>query len=302
MRKISEEKMPDKNGEEVFRGFDDDILYADDFEDEESKDETEDDGKSKGEDLETKTEEDSKTDENSDENAKTQEELEAEEQRKKEEQHRRNEEFKAKRLAKEKKEREERERKIREEAETKGKLSLLKQNPYTHEKIEAEEDLKIYEIQKKLEEEGLNPVDDLPKRLAELNRKERLQKEQEEKAKSEQEEKLKKDVEDFRKVYPNVNIEELANNDEYIKYGEKDGRWKRWTMIEVYEGYLAEKERNSAKKKEAMADEKADEVSKKMTKVPSSKSNGGKATPDSYMDMTDEEYLKLQKENSGDFF
>ena len=232
----------------------------------------------------------------SNENAKTQND--EDEQKKKEEQHRRNEEFKARRLAKEKREREQRENKIKEDAELKGKLSVLKENPYTNEKIEDEEDLKIYEIQKQLEDEGLDPVNDLPKRLAELNRKERLQKEQENKAKSEQEEKLKKDVEDFRKVYSNVDIEELANNDEYIKYGEKNDRWKRWTMIEVYEGYLAEKERNSAKEKQAMIDKKANETSKNLTKNPSSVTKG---TPQSKSvnDMNIEEYKAYMKQKYG---
>ena len=268
----------------------DKLLSPEDFE-EDATDESTDGKGDENKDKSTKSNSD-----DSDEKAKTQQD--EDEQKKKEEQHRRNEEFKARRLAKEKKEREEREKKIKEDAELSGKLSVLKENPYTHEKIEDADDLRIYEIQKQLDDEGLDAIEDLPKRLAEIYRKERQQKEQENKANLEQQEKLKKDVEDFRKVYPNVNIEELANNDEYIKYGEKDGRWKRWTMIEVYEGYLAEKERNSAKEKKAMIDKKADEVSKNMNQNPSSVTKGTPQTK-SVKDMNIEEYKSYMKQKYG---
>jgi hypothetical protein len=195
-----------------------------------------------------------------------------------------------------KREAEERERKIRDEA----KIEVLKTNPYTGEEIKDEEDLRIYEVMKSLDDEGLDPVKDLPKKIAEQNR-ENAKKVQEEKAKEiAKNEKLDKEAKELKEAYPNLDLTKLANDSEFMKLCEEKG--ERWTMLEIYE-YLDSKKqitnKNAADNKEK---EEIDKLSTKIVKTPSSKSNG-KDPNKTYLDMSDEEYIKLQKQNNkNDFF
>ena len=75
-----------------------------------------------------------------------------------------------------------------EEGKKAGRLESSKVNTFTDEPIEDEYDLKIFEIQKQIKAEGGDPIKDLPKRLAKLNREEeqtRKTKEEETKKSSE---------------------------------------------------------------------------------------------------------------------
>jgi len=196
-------------------------------------------------------------------------------------------EEKAKRVAEEKA----REQKIRDDATLKAKLEVIKKNPYTEEPIVDEEDLKIYEIQKQLEDEGKDPVADLPKRLADIERRkiqeakaEKDKREQEEKSRSE---KIRSEIQELREKYPKLNTVELANDplfQECLK-----GRAGRWTQVEIYEFYL-EKKKAAAEKAKAEKDQKViDENGTKISKTPSSKANGG-ITSKSVSDMSKEEF------------
>ena len=131
-----------------------------------------------GKDDDLEDNEDESTDSTDDENAKTQ-------KKKEEEQKKKNSEFARRRREKEEADRKAREQKLMAQAKTQGKLEMIKTNPYTRESIEDEEDLKIYEIQKQLDDEGLDPLNDLPKRLAEIKRKELKKAEEQAKEKEE---------------------------------------------------------------------------------------------------------------------
>ena len=227
--------------------------------------------------------------EGSDENVKTQEELEAE--KKAEELHKRNEEQKAKRLAKEK---EKREQEIRNKAILETQLEMVKVNPYTNEKIVDEEDLKIYKIQKQLEEDGKDPIDDLPKKIAELNRLENKKRADEQ----EKQNKLQKEAEELYQAYPEARGK--AENDEELLnlLVEKNGRW---TMKECYDYLLVQRsadEKAQAKKKEA--DEEGQAVSKQATRFSSPPSSqGGYKAPKDVGKMTKEEFEKYFEEKYG---
>ena len=257
---------------------DEELLNPEDFEEEtESKD----DGKSN---EEGKTENQDSKEESSNEDAKLKEQ-EAEDRKKK------NAEYARKRREQEEAEREKREAKIRAEVERDTKLGIYKTNTYTNEPINDEEDLKVFEVMKELEKEGKDPINDYPKKVAEMNRKAR------EKAKLEEEKALKekedfsKDIADFKKKYPKVDLRELADNEEFIKFGaDKTGRW---TTAEIYEAFKKEQEMISLKNENKAKDKEANEQAKNINKTPSAK--GSKPLSKSVDDMTNEEFMEYWK-------
>lgn len=283
--------MDEKN---QFRGFYDDIVLPEDFEeDEEEADDNVEDEASKEE--ETSEDETETTDvkgekeEVETEEEKTAEETEAE----------RNAKFAEKRRAKEAKEREAREAKIKEAAKLEVKLGIIKENPYTNKPVKDEEDLKIYELMKEIDESGGDPINDLPERIAADNRKlaeERRAKEAEE---VNRQNKTNEEVKELSKAYPELNLMELSKDNEYLQLCESKGG--RWTMLECYEYLVSKREKQKTAEKAKEEDETVKEGSKKVTKVPSS-TNGKKHSSQNYLEMTDEEYIELQKQNNKDFF
>jgi len=265
----------------------DDILNPEDFED--SKEESKDEDKSKEEKEETQDEESSKEDKDGktaeeDEKAKS----EAEEQKKK------NAEYARKRREQEEAERKKREAKIREETRREVELGIFKENPYTKEPIKDEEDLEVYKVMKQLDDEGLNPIEDYPKRVAELNRKAK----KEAKEKAEQEEKDKeyfaKDIKDFKEKYPDVDLRKLANDEEYLKFSE--GKAGRWSTAEIYQAYLDKQEMDALKGKKKEDEDKAKEQADSKTKTPTTTHSKSSKTED--VDKIDdlESYKKYMSE------
>lgn len=261
--------------------IEDEMLDPSDFEDDESKEIVSDDDKNTDEDKEAEPK-----------SEKSQEDLEKEEKAK-------NAHFAELRRKKEAEEKE-KERKIREEATLQAKLGILKTNPFTDEPISDEEDLKIYEIQRQLDDEGKDPIADLPRRLAEINRKsakeaaEKVRKETEEKAKID--EKINAEIAELREKYPKVDTSKLANDELYKEC--LKGKAGRWSQVEIYELYLSKKAEADKKAKDDKAKETVDTSGKKMTSVPSSGANG-KVTPTDINSMSDEEFKKYWNEKYG---
>ena len=290
--------------EEFFNGFADDILNPDEFENEddleEDEEETEEDDNSDVE-TETETNEDSsQTEEDSKENVKTQEELDAE--KKAQEQHERNEREKAKRLAREQKEREERERQIKEQAKLEAELGVFKENTFTNQDIVDEHDLKIFKIQQQIKKENGDPFYDLPKKIAEINRKEQAEiKAKEEEIKDKEEERKKQqslqseEIVGFHKRNPNIKLEDLVKKgfDEKVDlYNEE------MTYAERVYAFL-----NEISTQEDSDDKEEDESnSKRKVKTPSSISSGSKGSKKSYLEMSDKEFIEMEKAESLDFF
>ena len=263
----------------------DDLLNPEDFDDTSKEDSKEDEKKEKSNDEEKKEvsqDEESSEEEKDNEVAKKK----AEEQKKK------NAEYAKKRREQEEAERQKREAKIKEDTKREVELGIYKKNPYTNEPIKDEEDLEVFKVMKQLDDEGLNPVEDYPKRVAELARKRK----QEEKAKAEKEQKDKeyfaKDIAEFKANYPDVNPVDLVKDEEFMKFSE--GKSGRWTTTEIYEAYLKEKDMAEYKILKKEAEKKAKEQADKATKTPST--NHGK-TPktDDIDNMTPEEFKEYWK-------
>lgn len=262
-----------------------DLLNPDDFEEEEVIEETED--------SDTEVEEEP-SEESQTEKSMSQDDLEKERIAKK------NAHFAEQRRQKEAKEREERERKIREEAELKGALGVLRTNPYTDEPIRDEEDLRIYKLQKELDDEGKDPIADLPRKIAEVNRKANAEAkaklEKESADKKARDDKIYAEIAELREKYPKVDTAKLAN-DELFKECLK-GRAGRWSQLEIYELYLSKKAEADKKAEEEKMKNKVDESADKLTKTPSSQANG-KVSPKDVSKMTDEEFEAYWKEKYG---
>lgn len=237
----------------------DELLNPEDFEDDSKKE--------KGKEKEETQDEGSKEDENGkiaedDEKAKA----EAEEQKK------RNAEYAKKRREQEEAERKKREAQIREETKREVELGIYKTNTFTNEPIVDEEDLEIYKIMKSLEEEGLDPINDLPKRIAKLNKEKKAENQKKAEQEKKEQENLSKDIADFVKKYPSVNLKELADNDEFIKFS--NGKVGRWTTAEIYEAFMANQKAKDVDKKQKDEDKEIDKKADQVTKTPST--NHGK--------------------------
>jgi hypothetical protein len=297
--------MPNK---EEFNGFDDDIFSPEDFEIEEETpteepDEDESETDDKVEQVETQ-EETSETTEEPDEQVKTQEEPEVDEKAKAEAE--RNAYYAKKRREREAAEKAQREKEIRETAKLEAQLEMIKVNPYTNEAISDEEDLKIYKLQKAIEEKGGDPLSDLPKALAEQNRKEA----QERKALAEQEQekqlRLSKQASDLFAKYPEAR--ETAPKDQELLdlIEKKDKSDSNWTMTDCYEYLVMKRKYESLLKTQQEAQTKKDSAVKEATnkyhKIPSSQPSGKPVSEDDYENMTIEQYIKKQNENKVDFF
>lgn len=113
----------------------------------------------------------------------------------------------------------------------KGRLDSFKGkiNPYTGTKIEDLTDLEVYEDMYKISESGGDPLKDYASYTADKKREEaRLEKEQ-----AERETKAKNEIDEFTKKYPDVNLSELLNNEQFKDYAEG----KNKSLVDVYESY-----------------------------------------------------------------
>ena len=137
--------------------------------------------------------------------------------------------------------------------------------------------------------------------MAELDRKSAEEaKKRAEKQKEEQDRlnaQAQEEVKELQDAYPELKVSELKSDPLWVEAFKKDGG--RLTLKEIYEyKYLP---KVNSKNKDKNNDDDDDSNSKKLTKTPSSQANG-KATPKSYLEMSDEEYLASETENSEDFF
>lgn len=170
-----------------------------------------------------------------------------------------------------------------------GKLAVYKGkiNPYTNRPITDLADAEMYETMYQLEQDGKDPINDLPDAL--LNkRKEENRVIQE---KKNLEEKTKKEVDEFVSKYPDVNLKELLDDSFFNDYI----RGKDNSLTELYEGFNNFKNafRNSAIEvaKQTIANAQA---------TPGSL-NGDSDDTINYSNMSDAEFEKMiQKAKDGE--
>lgn len=192
------------------------------------------------------------------------------------------------RREREAREREAREKAIEEKAYLKGQLDSTKVNTFTNEPIEDEYDLKIFTIQKQLEKEGKDPISDLPKRLAELNRSAGQKAKTEADEKKAREDAIDSDIKDFRAKYPRVDIAELLKDPDFKEYsdgrlGIKGGK----SLAQIYDDFEKFKAKFVGKKE----DDENDDDGKKSTPSP----NGQKHKKSTYSNMSKEDKIKELK-------
>ena len=112
-----------------------------------------------------------------------------------------------------------------------GRLEAYKGkvNPYTNKPIKDNADIEVYETMYRLEQEGKDPINDLPDALSEKKRKE----EKAARTAKEQNEKAKQEIDDFQTKYPDVNLQELLNDSFFNDYI----TGKNKNLIDLYEGF-----------------------------------------------------------------
>lgn len=106
-------------------------------------------------------------------------------------------------------------------------------NPYTQEPMKDSQDVEEYYTMKKIAAEGGDPVGDYAKHVKQKARKDAETKALEEKTK----EWYRTDRAEFKKNYPDVNLEALIKDKHFIDYSE--GKVGKKALSEIYEGYLA---------------------------------------------------------------
>ena len=216
--------------EEVVIAEDDGLEVDEDFTDTDSE-ETDEDGESAPEDEKTE-EKDSKKDKPKQSKEK-------------------NREFAEKRRA---------EKATREETELKVLKEFVGKNPFTNTPIETLRDVKVYKTMKQIEKNGGDPVQDYHK-YAGLEEQQAIDNE---KTRTEN---IKKDVEDFRSAFPDVNLNNLNKDKDFVKFSNKFiGKVPLKDIYEAYNGV-----RGSLK---ASAEETAKkEIARKIAKDNSSAGN-----------------------------
>ena len=118
-----------------------------------------------------------------------------------------------------------------EEAYQKGRFEAYKGkiNPFTNTEIKDITDVEVYEDMYKISENGGDPLKDYASYTADKKREEAriLQEEQE------RQDNAQKDIDEFSKKYPDVNLSELLNDEQFIDYAEG----KNKSLVDVYESY-----------------------------------------------------------------
>lgn len=172
-------------------------------------------------------------------------------------------------------------KKKEEEAFKRGKLEAYKGkiNPYTNTEITDENDLEVYEEMCVMAKKGLDPVTDYASYIADKRREEKRQKEEKEKINEE----AVKDIEEFQAKYPDVDLNDLLNDEDFKDY--IDG--KRQPLVGLYEKYkkLENKFRTNGidVAKQTIANSNA---------TPGSLNGGGEQSVD-YANMSDAEFDRL---------
>lgn len=175
-------------------------------------------------------------------------------------------------------------KRIADEAYVRGQLDSTKKNPYTNQPVKDEYDLKVLRVQRQIEEDGGDPITDLPARLAELDRADARKKADEAKKKAEGDKAIEDDIADFRKKNPSVDPKKLLADGRFASFSR--GKLGSESLADIYDEFS---------KTFGSQPEKTEDGRKKGS-APSP--NGGKkADKTSYSKMTREQriaYLKSQ--------
>lgn len=167
------------------------------------------------------------------------------------------------------------------EAYKKGRMESFigKLNPYTNTVINDETDIQVYENMYALDKQGKDPVADYASYVADKQRQELKEREEQEKIKQEAE----NDVTEFTEKYPDVNLSELLENETFKDYIEG----KRKPLTTLYENY--KKMENSFRNK---AIDVAKQTIANSQATPGSLNSGAEVNVD-YANMSDEDFERV---------
>ena len=129
--------------------------------------------------------------------------------------------------------------KAKEEARIQAIIDVVGSNPYTNEPLENEFDVKIYQAMKQYEKEGGDPIADQAKIIKSIVNKDNKSRQdaiQQEIAKTESENKAKSELDELVKAYPDVNVAELLNDEDFKDYAE--GKVGTKPLKQLYEGFV----------------------------------------------------------------
>lgn len=141
----------------------------------------------------------------------------------------------------------------REETELKVLKEFVGKNPFTNMPIETLRDVKVYKTMKLIEKNGGDPIQDYHK-YAGLEEQQALDSE---KTRTES---IKKDVESFRSAYPNVDLNDLSKDKEFVKFSNK--LIGKVPLKDVYEAYSSVKLSLKASAEETAKKEIARKIAK----------------------------------------
>lgn len=157
-------------------------------------------------------------------------------------------------------------------------------NPYTHEKMEDDDDIEIYQNMKEIERRGGDPVEDYAKYMKIFKKEAREKEAQANKAVVDQQAQLNNNISLFKEKYPDVDLGKVLNDEEFklfalpsINRGEP--------IHEAYARWLD----FSARSTSQIEDKARKKVAKKLSS-PGSLTNTGEEKPKSFKDMTSEEF------------
>ena len=123
-------------------------------------------------------------------------------------------------------------KKAADEAREKAIIETLNgRNPYTDEEMKDSADVKEYLMMREIENSGGDPVSD----FAKYHKKQEKEKAQEEKKAKDKEAWYANDRADFMAKYPEVNIDELIKDEDFVEYA--DGKAGTVPLAKIYEGY-----------------------------------------------------------------
>lgn len=156
------------------------------------------------------------------------------------------------RRKREAKERQAKEKEIADKAYLRGQLDSTRVNPYTNKPVKDEYDLKVLRVQRQIEDEGDDPITDLPAKLAELDREEASKRADEAKKAAESDKAIEDDIADFRGKHPGVDPKEILSDARFAAFSR--GKLGSERLSDIYDefsktfGDLGKKETDGRKK------------------------------------------------------
>ena len=192
-------------------------------------------------------------------------------------------------------EQKEKEEKLKREAYVKGQLDSTKVNTFTNQEITDEYDLEIYKLQQKIKERGGDPIEDLPRELAKIEREKAQKLSQEQELEKARNEKAKNDYKEIKEKYPRLDVNNLLQDPNFKAFSKK--RIESESLLELYEDFKEFKKSIVNSYKLEQEEKRKKEESKDDNKAPGISSIVNNEKAKSYTELTEaERYEQLRKE------